>query len=362
MVDSRKIKIALLGVFCGIFGAFLVVVGRYAEVGLLGLVLWFVVRGEEWGYVVVAVMIGAARYYFYEEGVEEGGWFFQKMDGVKGLVVARLENLYTEPYSGFMAGLLLGERSSMSQELLGKFNATGLTHIIAISGYNITIVILFFTTILKFLRRQIRILVSLVFIFIFVVLVGASASVVRAGIMGSIGLMALLFGRQYDTILSLLWAGVLMCMFDPTTLVNDLGFQLSFLATLGIIVFSDRLGRVLEKVPNFLAMRDSLVLTLSAQVFVIPIIIYNFDRMSLISPFANVVILPFIPLAMLMGFLSILFGRIFAFAGYVVLKLVIFLTEIAALVPFASVDFTIGRWFVWGYYVLLGWWLFRVDR
>ena len=126
-----------------------------------------------------------------------------------------------------------------------------------------------------------------------------------------------------------------MGMWNPKILVFDVGFQLSFLATLGLIVFGEKLMHWCRFLPNFFAVRESIAMTLSAQSFALPVILWNFGTLSLISPLANVFVLPFIPVAMILGFFAVVgsflwsgFGVVFGFLGYLVLEIVIFFVQL----------------------------------
>ncbi|MFH1533926.1 MAG: ComEC/Rec2 family competence protein [Nitrospirota bacterium] len=282
-----------------------------------------------------------------------GGMLYGSIFNLKRIFEGKLNKIFTEPYGGFMAGLILGSRKGISEDLMNSFNMTGLTHIIAVSGYNVALVVVVISGIFSFFTRKVRVVLSIFFIFLFVILVGASASVVRAGIMGGISLIALYFGRQYFVFLSLFASAFFMNMWNPKILVYDVGFQLSFLATFGIVLFSESLGRYLKRVPKILGIREALQLTLSAQITVVPIIILNFERFSIISPIANLFVLPLIPFAMMFGFVAVFFGKIFGFFGYLILEIIIFFVEIFASLEFASLEM---KW-TWGigavYYFLL---------
>ena len=296
------------------------------------------------------------------ERVEEAGAsLYGGLFGLKGIFEGRLSEVYGEPHSSFMAGLVLGSRRGIPVHLMEDFNTTGLTHIIAISGYNITLVIVLTGSVFSFLSRRKKVLASILFIFLFVVLVGASAAVVRAGIMGSISLVALWFGREYRVEIALVLAAVIMALWNPKVIVYDVGFQLSFLATMGLIFVAPKIEKFFEWLPETLAVRESVLMTMSAQVLALPVIVYNFGRLSLISPVANLFVLPFIPLAMIFGFLSTLFAPL-GFLGYLVLEVVVWLVKVFAKVPLASVEIS---WFpVWLLLVYYYWALevFIFDR
>jgi len=291
----------------------------------------------------------------------EGHSFFNLLYFVKNKFEGNLSKVLGEPHASFMAGLILGSRRGIPADLLEDFNKTGLTHIIAISGYNITIVIVLVSAFFGFLTRRLKVLVSIIFIVLFVLLVGASAAVVRAAIMGSIALMALFWGRPYYTSTSLLAAAFFMNLWNPKILPYDVGFQLSFLATCGIVYISPLFRGYFDSLPRLFAIRESAILTISAQIFALPIIVLNFNQLSLVSPFANIFVLPLIPLAMLFGFLAVLFSffwslfaNIFGFMGYLILELVILFVKAFAAFPYGALPVQWASfWFVLVYYFFL---------
>jgi len=253
----------------------------------------------------------------------------------KSLFEGRMREIFTEPFAGFLGGLLLGSRGGIGDELLAKFSHIGLTHIIAISGYNITIIVNALGIMFGFLGKRERFFVSVLFIFIFVILVGASASVIRAALMGSISLMAILFERQYFCFLALVFSAFIMSLFNPKILVYDVGFQLSFLATFGMVLFTSRLEKYFSWVPDRFFLRENLVVTMSAQIFTVPLILLYFGRFSPASIVANLFVLPFIPWAMLFGFLSVVssfvwygFGVFVGSAAFLCLKIIILFVDI----------------------------------
>lgn len=294
-----------------------------------------------------------------------GGGFFYRLFEFKSSFESGLAQVFAEPYASFMSGLILGSRRGISAGLLADFNTTGLSHIVAISGYNITLLIVVVSGLFGFLSRKMKVAASFVFIGVFVVLVGASAAVVRAAVMGIIGLMALWFGRNYFVGVSLFSAAFFMNLWNPKILIYDVGFQLSFLATCGLVHVSPRLEKYFRRIPEYLGIRSSLLMTISAQVLALPIILLNFGRLSIISPLANVFVLPFIPLAMIFGFFAVVLGYVWnflgllaGFIGYLVLALIIFLVKLFAAVPLASLE--IG-WFGWlagfFYYLIVASWI-----
>jgi len=258
---------------------------------------------------------------------------------LKTWVESRLNELYMEPEASFVAGLLLGSRKGMPIELAEAFQKVGLTHIVAISGYNITLVITGMFLFFQFLSLKWRVVVSTVAIILFVILVGASAAVVRAGIMGGLTLWALFSGRKSQVFFALLWSAVIMVVINPYTLLYDVGFQLSFASTLGLLVCSPMLEKILPNYKKMPVLREAFVLTLSAQIATTPLILFHFGRLSWISPFANLLAAPFLAPAMLFGALSVVFGQPLAMVAWVNLRAVELIAIWISRLPWIEIPF-----------------------
>lgn len=292
----------------------------------------------------------------------QGSWLWEKMTWVQSRFMRQINSLFPEPHASFEAGLLVGARKGIPEALMEKFNITGLTHIIAISGYNITIIIVFVMWVLKGLPRRTGFIVAVTAIILFTLFVGASPAVVRASIMGILGLIALQHGRQNNIHLTILWSAVLMVLWNPKILVYDIGFQLSFAAVMGLIYVAPYFEKYIKFLPQAFGIREAIVLTLSAQVMALPIIIYNFERLSLIAPISNLLVGFAIPFAMFFGFIAVLISFIFkplalafAYLTWGILAYIIKIIEWTAMVPYASVDLPgMSLWMMVGYYVLLG--------
>lgn len=225
----------------------------------------------------------------------------------------------SEPNASFINGILLGSRQNIPDKLKDAFNETGTTHILAISGYNIMIISwAVLTGLIVFFRRRIAFWLSVAAICLFVILTGASSSVVRAAIMGLLLSFSYGYGRLYDQKNSIILAGAAMVWINPFVLSFDIGFQLSFAAVLGLIYLYPRINDKLHKIPKFGSAKELFLMTLSAQIAVAPLLIYYFGNFSLISLPTNVMILPFIPAAMFAGFITGLAGMVLPVAGEVV--------------------------------------------
>ena len=281
---------------------------------------------------------------------------FKKILKLKIIVANRIDQLWPEPQSSFMAGLLYGSRSGLPPELTENFNRTGITHIIAISGYNITIIVMVMMLVLinLGLYRQQAFWVCLTGIVLFVIFTGSSASVVRAGIMGMLVLFGQYLGRLSQIGTTMLLALVIMLLINPFVLFWDAGFQLSFIATLGLVYISPRLENLFKtKIKNnFLnVLSITIATTLAAIVATLPLILYQFGRLSIVAPLANLLILWAVPILMLLGFLAVVISFIFYPLGLIIawtaglgLKYIITTVNVLGQLEYSSVEFSIPFW------------------
>lgn len=289
----------------------------------------------------------ALMYYPDVEFVSSGnGNVVQKtLFRIKQSLEYSIDRVVTEPHAAFLKGILLGSRAAIPAWLLEMFRVTGVMHIIALSGFNITIIA---DNLSRTLRRfgmspQSTFWISCAVIILFTIMVGASPSIVRASLMGMLVLLAWKEGRQYQGANALMCAGVLMVLHNPAIVRFDVAFQLSFLATVGLLFVAPRIQRALIYVPEFFGMRSSLASTLAAQCMVLPLLVYYFGELSLISPLTNLLILSLMPLTMFFGFISAIAGMVWmpaglAFGGiaYVLVSYHIAVVTLLSRVPFAS--------------------------
>ena len=244
---------------------------------------------------------------------------FEKIFTVKNIFEKSLGRSVGEPNASFIGGILLGSRSQIPQDLKDAFARTGMMHVLAISGYNITIIAWIVSAFfILFFRRQTAFWFSVAGVVIFVILTGAQAAVIRAAIMGILVLLAHREGRLNDPRNAIVFAGALMILINPLILRHDVGFQLSFMATLGLIYLAPALEKYFVKLPNSYKLRETFTMTISAQIFVLPLLLFYFKNLSLTSLPANIIVLPTIPLAMLLGFVSGLVGIVLPFLGQLV--------------------------------------------
>ncbi len=247
----------------------------------------------------------------------KGNPAFAAIYAFKARFLDRLSQMIPEPQNSLLAGILVGARRAIPDDVQDDFRAAGLSHIVAISGYNISIITRLMA---DFFRRRfgrtIALAVSLLGVAGFVVMTGAQASVVRAAAMGMVAVLGSVVGRPSRAYALLLLAAAAMVAYNPRLLVYDLGFQLSFAATLGLIMLADTFFERFVFLPKFLGLRETLAATLAAQLFVLPMLWRAFGEISLIAPLANLLILPVIPWIMASGFLAGLLALAWAPLGY----------------------------------------------
>lgn len=292
------------------------------------------------------------------------------LGAVRRALLDGLLRIVPEPEAALGAGILLGVRSGIAPEIDDAFAAAGLTHVVAISGWNIAIVAALVAASLRPLRgrrggRWIVAVVTAASIGGYVALTGAGPSVVRAGLMAGAMLVAQLSGSRTHALSALTLAALVMLIAAPPVLW-DVGFQLSLLATAGLIALGSDFERHLRRLPGLV--REPVALTLASQVTTLPVILLNFERLSLIAPLANVVVAPLVPIVMLVGTLAMLGGvardaigpmldlpaTLAAGATWLVLRLMVLAGSAAAAVPFASLDVSAPAWLAAAYYPALG--------
>src|SRR3954451_7948536 len=262
-----------------------------------------------------------------------------------------LTRVLPEPEAGLAAGILIGLRDRVDRTVAAAFTTAGVSHVVAISGWNIAIVAAAIAAMTGRLGRRPRAVLAMLAIVAYVAFAGASASVVRAALMAAVVLLARESGRAGRATAALAWAATLLLVSDPA-LIGDAGFQLSSLATAGLIAWATPLtdwfgtlggGRV----PRWLA--EGLGVSLAAQAATLPIVLVSFGRLAILSPLVNLVVVPLVAPAMAVGVVALgggamvagggpaVIGAVLAAPGWVVLRILVTVVETAARLPFASV-------------------------
>lgn len=279
-----------------------------------------------------------------------GNPFWTALYGLRERGVETLYRLYPAREAALLAGILLGDESGLSDKAKTAFNDTGTRHIIAISGFNISIIAgLFLAMFGRWLGTRRGIWLAGIGVALYTLLVGADATVVRSAIMGILGLIALRTGRQPYALNTLGFTAAAMALVNPLVLW-DIGFQLSFAATLGLILYSEPLRVYADQWMNAhlhsewtkrlsRPINDYVLLTIAAQITTLPMLLYYFERLSIFSLPANILILPVQPALMVLGGLSMLVGMILFPLG----QLIGFLGWTLAAYTIRIVEFFAGR-------------------
>jgi len=231
-----------------------------------------------------------------------------------------IHEIYPSEEAIFLWWILIWARENLPSSLKTDFNNSWLTHFIAVSWFNITILIVFLAFLLQYFPIVIRIICILLFITFFTILVWENAPVVRASLMWGIAYIVLMSGRKWHSLSIILLTAIVMILFSPLSLNYDVSLHLSFLAVIWIVYTQNWFKKYLHFLPETLAIREAFILTLSALTFTLPIMIFNFWQVSMLAPFANIAVTWTIPIAMILWFLSIvvyfIFPLIWSFIAY----------------------------------------------
>ncbi|MCL4869972.1 MAG: DNA internalization-related competence protein ComEC/Rec2 [Anaerolineae bacterium] len=309
---------------------------------------------------------------------EQGSPFRHLILTVKGQAQATISQIIREPQAALLTGILLGNDKGLSPQLQQDFRTTGMTHIIAISGFNIMLLVGVLLKLFEPLAgRQYGAILAAIGIGLYAILVGGDASVMRATIMGMVYLFSTRFlGRASFPFASLFAAGLLMTLFNPMTLW-DVGFQLSFMATLGLMLYAEPFSQAAKNwVSRYLdekttqgvisLLSDAVLVTLAAQVLTLPLMMAYFGQLSLVSLVANMLILPVQPAVLVWGGLATLVGMVLPGVGqmlgwvaWLCLWYTITLVQALAQVPAAAVPISLSPTGVFLIYLLIfgpTWW------
>ena len=289
---------------------------------------------------------------------------------IRGAFINKINQVIPLPESDLANGLILGVRGGFDQDTNNEFITTGTIHIIALSGYNVSIVALGVMKILSLIFSQtVSIIFGIFVILLFIVMTGASSTAIRAGIMAVIMLLGRMTGRKYDAGRALVIAALLMIAYDPRVLV-DMSFQLSFMATGGVLFITPKVLSWFKFLPLRFGIRENMATTVAATIAVLPILLYLTGILSLVSIPANILILLFIPAAMLfifitgmIGFISPLLSIVFGYLSYLILLYIFSVIHFLGTLPFASVtiqSFPLLLTII--IYVFLLWWVFGENN
>lgn len=225
-------------------------------------------------------------------------------DTVRRSFIAGMQTALPEPLASFGLGLLVGQRNTLPLEYSQALMMVGLTHIVAVSGYNLTILLEATKRIMGGRSKQLSVAVGFALMIGFLFLTGASASIVRASVISTLSLAAWYFGRSVRPMVLILLAAALTAMFSPIYLWSDIGWYLSFLAFFGILMVAPKILSFLYPSRQAPLIMQVAVETLAAEIMTLPLILYIFGQMSFVGIIANVLVVSMIPFAMLASLLA----------------------------------------------------------
>ena len=294
----------------------------------------------------------------------QGNFIYAKILEFKNKLRESIYQNLSPPQSSILGAMILGDRRRMSEDLKEKLNIAGVRHITAISGMHIMILsgILMYLGMMLGLWRGQAFYFAIILLTLFIIMVGLPPSAVRAGIMGGLFLLAQKVGRPRAAGRAIVFAATGMLAVNPLLLRLDVGFQLSFLAVMGIIYLMPHFQKWIKC--------QVLAMTLAAQVFVLPILIYNFGYFSVVAPLTNILIVPLLPFIMVAGFIFSLAGTIFQPLGWILSwpawLLLTYLTQIVdwfSQLPFAALTIENLHWsFLIIAYLILGSIAWRLNK
>lgn len=296
-------------------------------------------------------------------------WVTGRLAVVRVSLMESLTQSVSQPEAGYLAGLLVGAKGNVSDELKESFARTGTSHIVALSGFNITIIVTMLAGLLAPLGRRRSYWLSVLAIALFTVMVGASASVVRAAVMGVLAMTATRLGRLSDAGVAMAATAAAMCAYNPALLRWDVGFQLSFLAFAGIVYIQPLIGPYALRVLRWPSLATLVSTTLAAQVLVLPLLLFVFGMLAVYTLPVNVFVLPLVPLAMALGFATAVAGLVWSWAGvfvgqmaWLVAAVQLGVIRFAASLRSAALELPLSAPAMIALYVALATWLFSLYR
>lgn len=273
-----------------------------------------------------------------------GNSLMRTLIATKALYMRGLRAVLPEPYAGLAAGITAGDKRSVGSELSDTFQRVSLVHILVLSGYNITVVLGALLGIFAKLSRGPRLMAVLGIVALFIVIAGGAASAVRAGAMAFAAVYAQLYGRLFIALRVLIAVVCAMVIWNPLVLAYDPGFQLSVLATLGLVVFSPHIARVLTAIPERFQIREIVAATIATQLTVLPLLLFQNGMLSLVSLPANLCALIAVPFGMaasavaaIAGIVFGTWGTVLALPAYIILRYIVAVADFFASIPYAAI-------------------------
>lgn len=313
-------------------------------------------------YLAVKGIYAICEYPEFIDVVSTNTSFIGSVLSIKQLLNNRLDQFLTEPHSTFVSGLLFGGNSGLSKEIKTDFARTGTSHILAASGFNVSLfTFVFFGWVMETrLGKKRGAILTAILVVVYVIMAGMQAAVVRAALLSSVLLVGVFVERKASIINTLLLAAVLLLIINPRLLRDDVGFQLSFVAMIAILFLAPKWEPFVTFIPKILGLRDSIVGSVSVFIVSFPVLLWNFGSLSIIAPIANLFILPFVPylmiftgFALFVSFISISIAQFVSLPVWVGSRFILEINAIFSSLPFASISVVHARIFAITSFVFL---------
>lgn len=270
----------------------------------------------------------------------------RKIYELRNLMKTKIEKLLPKETSGLCLGMLIGETSGIEENMQENFRDSNLSHILAVSGANVSYIIVSITYIFNkmCLRKRLSKIISIILLILFMLLTGCTSSVNRACIMAILMLIAELLCRKSDIYNNLAISALILLIINPYSLL-DIGFQLSYMGTIGIVFLHDKIENFIKinnKIVKYFF--EMIVVTTCANLAIIPIMMFHFNTISLTFYFSNIIVGPILGIVVIIGFIMFFISLIFtpissliAIVLNLMLKFIIKIAEITANMPFSKI-------------------------
>ena len=241
------------------------------------------------------------------------------LSNIRNSIISFYQNVLPEPMGGLLGGIVIGAKGALSSDFYNRTKSVGVAHVVVASGTNVTFVVSFLFGVLSLiLPRRKAIVFVILGIILYLFISGFDAPLIRAAIMASILFLSQETGRLVNAWRILVLTAGLMLLYNPEWL-TDIGFILSFVSTMSLMLFERRIRNRLKRVPEIL--KEGLSTSLAAQIGVAPILFVTFGQFNIWSPLINALILWTVPILMVLGALGGVIGLMAPFAGKLILWL-----------------------------------------
>jgi competence protein ComEC len=291
-------------------------------------------------------------------GFDDSNKFYNLMYFIREKIRGNFSKIFPEPELGMVSAIVLGLKRAISSDVMEKLRIVGISHIVVISGFHISVIVKIFQSIFATLGKKTVFVLGTFVLIGFIVLTGASLSVIRASVMAWLFLLAPILGRRGHITNLLFLTIVVMILQNPLIIAYDIGFQLSVLSVLGLIYLMPIFDKIFSKLGDIVGTAVSA--TLSAQIMTLPVVLHSFSRFSVVAPIANIVITPIVPIIIvyaitiaIASFINMQISFIISWPLLFMLRYIISVTDFFSQLSFASIELQFKSYYVILYFIIL---------